>query len=85
MELSCRKAKRTYRCRSEKLNHYCASPLAKIGIVRTYLSSVDIHFLKRMSFCEINGYTMARTCSNRLGDIWQYLKIRDEEYLICLT
>ena len=50
--------------------------------VRASLSAAEIQFLKHVSFFEINLETIARRCSDHLGDIWRYLKIRDEEYLL---
>ena len=50
--------------------------------VRASLSATEIQFLKHVSFFEINWETIARRCSDHLGDIWRYLKIRDEEYLL---
>ena len=70
------------RCRYEKLSDCCEFPVAKNQRVRTSLSVAEIHFLKLVSFFEMNGATIARKCSNHLGYIWEDLKIRDEEYLL---
>ena len=46
--------------------------------VRASFSAAEIHFLKRVSFFEMN-WDIVKRCS---GDIRKYPKIRDGEYLL---
>ena len=47
----------------------CASPGANNERVRASLSAAEMHFLKRVSFFEMNRETIARRCSNHLRGI----------------
>ena len=66
----------------EKLGDCCTSPVAKNQRVRASFSATKIHFLRRVSFFEMNIATIARRCSNCSGDIRTCLKISDEKYLL---
>ena len=68
--------KSIYKCRYEKLSDCCTSPVAKNRRVRASLSAAEIHFLKSVSFFEMNGANIAKRCSNSLGDIQEYLKMK---------
>ena len=63
-----------YKCRHEKLSDCCTFPVAKNRRVRVSLSATEIHFLKRVSFFEMNWATIVRSCSNCSGDNRKYIK-----------